>query len=109
MIVLFDLHVSIVAEKTWCAMESLRNIEELTESWRISSGGANLTPDRWRRAMHLSYVVGWLTPEESSPIDYSDEDLEGQSEDVKRVLGHRSYISDSPSAGGLWLRHAKEI
>ena len=49
----------------------------------VHGGGANLTPDRWRRAMHLSYVVGWLTPEESSPIDYSDEDLEGQSEDVK--------------------------
>jgi len=75
----------------------------------VHGGGANMTSDRWRRAMHLSYVVGWLTPEESSPIDYSDEDLRGQSEAVKRVLGHRSYISDSPSAGGLWLRHAKEI
>ncbi len=75
----------------------------------VHGGGANLTDDRWRRAMHLSFVLGWLTPEESSPIDYTDEELLGQSERVQRVLGHRSYLSDSPSAGGLWLRNVEDI
>lgn len=75
----------------------------------VHGGGANTSGDRWRRAMHLSFVVGWLTPEESSPIDYTDEELFGQSERVQRLLGHRSYLSDSPSAGGLWLRNAESI
>ncbi len=28
--------------------------------------GANTTPDRWRRGLHLSYVVGWLRTEENN-------------------------------------------
>jgi len=75
----------------------------------VHGGGANTTADRWRRAMHLSFVVGWLTPEESSPIDYTDLELSNQSERVQRLLGHRSYLSNSPSAGGLWLRNADGI
>ena len=33
--------------------------------------------------------LGWLTPEESSPLDYSDDDLKGRSSRVQRLLGHR--------------------
>jgi len=75
----------------------------------VHGGGANRTTDRWRKAMHLSFLVGWLTPEESSPIDYSDEDLAGQSPRVQRVLGHRSYDPRPLFGGGLWLRHANKI
>ena len=28
----------------------------------LHAGGQNNTLDRWRMAVHLSYVVGWLTP-----------------------------------------------
>lgn len=75
----------------------------------IHGGGANQTPDRWRNAMHLSYVVGWLTPEESSPIDYTDEELADQSPRVQRLLGHRSYDPRPHHGGGLWLRHVDKI
>ncbi len=34
----------------------------------IHGGGANRTTDRWRFAMHISFVVGWLTPEEASAL-----------------------------------------
>ena len=37
----------------------------------LHGGGANLTADQWRRAMHVSFVAGWLTPEEASPLDFS--------------------------------------
>jgi hypothetical protein len=75
----------------------------------IHGGGANQTLDRWRNAMHLSFVVGWLTPEESSPIDYTDEELAGRSPRVQRLLGHRSYDPRPHLGGGLWLRHVDEI
>jgi len=74
----------------------------------LHGGGANQT-ERVRRAMHLSFVAGWLTPEESSPIDFSDEDLVGRSARVQRLLGHRSYDPRPRIGGGLWLRHAKSI
>lgn len=75
----------------------------------VHGGGANLTKDRWRKAMHLSFLVGWLTPEESSPIDYTDEDLAAASPRVQRLLGHRSYDPRPLFGGGLWLRNANKI
>jgi len=75
----------------------------------MHGGGANQTSDRVREAMHLSFLVGWLTPEESSPLDYSDEELLAQSPRVQRVLGHRSYDPRPHFGGGLWLRHAQKI
>jgi ectoine hydroxylase-related dioxygenase (phytanoyl-CoA dioxygenase family) len=75
----------------------------------VHGGGANLTSDLWRNAMHLSFVVGWLVPEESSPLDYSDEELAGQSARVRRLLGHRSYDPAPHFGGGLWLRQVRKI
>jgi len=75
----------------------------------LHGGGANLTSDRWRRAMHLSFVVGWLTPEEASPLDYAIGELADQSERVQRLLGHKSYDSRPHPGGGLWLKHVKEM
>jgi hypothetical protein len=75
----------------------------------VHGGGANTTRDRWRRAMHLSFVVGWLTPEESSPIDYTDAELERCSPRTQRLLGHRSYDPRPHYGGGLWLRNANKI
>lgn len=74
----------------------------------LHGGGANST-NRVRRAMHLSYVAGWLTPEEASPIDFGTEDLADQSPRVQRLLGHRSYDPRPLRGGGLWLRHVKAI
>ncbi len=34
----------------------------------IHGGGHNRTGDRWRRALYLSYLLGWLTPEEAVPM-----------------------------------------
>jgi len=75
----------------------------------LHGGGANLTPDRWRRALHLSFVVGWLTPEEAHPLDYTADDLAGRSTRVQRLLGQRSYDPRPHEGGGLWLRHVRPI
>lgn len=74
----------------------------------VHGGGANRT-DRWRRAMHLSVVAGWLTPEESSPLDYTGDELASRSPRVRRLLGHRSYDPRPHPGGGLWLRDVKAI
>lgn len=75
----------------------------------VHGGGENRTEDRWRLAMHLSFVLGWLVPEESSALDYTDEDLKDQSARVQRLLGHRSYDPRPHFGGGLWLRHVEKI
>ncbi|MEM8924624.1 MAG: phytanoyl-CoA dioxygenase family protein [Actinomycetota bacterium] len=74
----------------------------------LHGGGANRT-DRTRRAMHLSFVAGWLTPEEASPIDVDPAVLAGRSPRVQRLLGHRSYDPRPTNGGGLWLRHVRAI
>ena len=53
----------------------------------LHGGGANLTADRWRRALHLSFVVGWLTPEEANALDYAPGELDERSPRVQRLLG----------------------
>ena len=71
-------------------------------------GGANVTADRWRKAMHLSFVAGWLTPRELRtrfPTRRSRPLLAA----VQRLLGHRSYTPMPHPGGGLWLRHVKAI
>lgn len=72
-------------------------------------GGHNQTTDQWRRAMHLSFVAGWLTPEEACAIDYTTEELQQYSPRVQRLLGHRSYDSRPHPGGGLWLKDVKAI
>ena len=75
----------------------------------LHGGGANACKDRWRKAMHLSFLVGWLTPEESNPLDYTGAELSDKSARVQRLLGHRSYDPRPHSGGGLWLRHVNKI
>lgn len=72
-------------------------------------GGHNQTADQWRQAMHLSFVAGWLTPEEACAIDYTTEELQQYSPRVQRLLGHRSYDSRPHPGGGLWLKDVKAI
>jgi hypothetical protein len=75
----------------------------------MHGGGANRTTNGWRRALHLSFLVGWLVPEESSPLDYTDDELRSRSPRVQRMLGHRSYDPRPHFGGGLWLRHVNKI
>ena len=75
----------------------------------VHGGGANVTEDSWRNAIHLSFLLGWLTPEESCPLDYTDEELRCRSPRAQRLLGHRSYDPRPTPGGGLWLRDVRKI
>ena len=75
----------------------------------LHGGGANMSAHTWRRAVHLSFLVGWLVPEESSALDYAPGELDAYSPRVQRLLGHRSYDPRPHFGGGLWLRHVRKI
>lgn len=57
----------------------------------LHGAGANRTADTWRRGMHISFVLGWLRPEEhhalAVPLDVAREFPER----VQHLLGYRSY------------------
>ena len=71
----------------------------------IHGGGANRTKDRWRFAMHISFVAGWLTPEEASALAYPIDIIRKLPERTQRLLGFRSY-DPTPyyRSGRLWLK-----
>jgi len=67
----------------------------------IHAGGTNSTADRWRRGMHMSFVVGWLRTEEnnylSTPLDVARR-LPRRSQEL---LGYAAH--DAIAVGGGYL------
>ena len=67
----------------------------------IHAGGRNSTADRWRRGMHMSFVVGWLRTEEnnylSTPLDVA-RTLPRRSQEL---LGYSAH--DAIAVGGGFL------
>jgi ectoine hydroxylase-related dioxygenase (phytanoyl-CoA dioxygenase family) len=67
----------------------------------IHAGGRNSTADRWRRGMHMSFVVGWLRTEENNYL--------ATPPDVARRLPRRSQellgyaVHDAIASGGGYL------
>lgn len=61
-------------------------------------GGANRTPDRFRRGVALSYCAGWLRPLENSFLNLPRQVAAGVSDEVAELLGYR--IHDSTGRGG---------
>ena len=60
---------------------------------------------QWRMAMHLAFCVGWLTPEESSPLDYTTAELEaaGVSDHVMQVRSVECIERCSPTTVPKYL------
>jgi len=75
----------------------------------VHGAGHNRTQDRWRFAMHISFVVGWLVPEEASALYYPVELVKSLSPRVQRLLGYRSYNPLPHPSGRLWLKDFDEI
>jgi len=62
----------------------------------VHAAGANRTQHTWRRGLHMSFVLGWLTPEEASPIGVPWEIARTYSSRVQQMLG---YVSPRHGAG----------
>jgi ectoine hydroxylase-related dioxygenase (phytanoyl-CoA dioxygenase family) len=75
----------------------------------LHSGGANETVDEWRYGLHLSYVLGWLTPEEASPLGASWGDVANLSERAQRLLGWRCSAVNDTYAARLWTVDYEDV
>lgn len=57
----------------------------------IHAAGENRTADRWRWGMHLSWVLGWLRPEECHYLAVPIDIVRRLPERVQQMLGYHSY------------------
>jgi ectoine hydroxylase-related dioxygenase (phytanoyl-CoA dioxygenase family) len=66
----------------------------------VHGAGAN-NSDRWRYGMHVSFVLGYLRPEEASPLMVDRERAAALPPRARELLGWSSYHSDG--GGRTWL------
>jgi ectoine hydroxylase-related dioxygenase (phytanoyl-CoA dioxygenase family) len=74
----------------------------------LHGAGANVTDDEWRRGLHISYVLGWLTPEEAGPLGTPAETVRDLPERAQRLLGWRSY-DPGDDAARLWTVDYEDV
>jgi len=67
----------------------------------IHAGGRNATPDRWRRAMHMSFAVGWLRTEENHCLSTPPDVARTLPRRSQELLGYAAH--DAIAAGGGYL------
>lgn len=53
----------------------------------VHGAGANRTEEHWRRGLHVSFVLGWLVPEEANPLCVSWEEARELPEDLHQLVG----------------------
>lgn len=74
----------------------------------LHGGGENSTHDVWREGLHLSYVVGWLTPEEAGCLGLPEELARTLAPIQQQLLGYRCYSGDMKAAR-LWTLDYEDI
>jgi len=67
----------------------------------LHAGGRNTTSDEWRRAMHMSFVVGWLRTEENNTLSVPPDIAAGLPRRSQELLGYA--VHDAISHGGGYL------
>lgn len=67
----------------------------------IHAGGHNVTKDRWRRGMHMSFTVGWLRTEENHCLSTPPAVARTLPRRSQELLGYAAH--DAISAGGGYL------
>ena len=75
----------------------------------LHSGGANVTTDQWRYGLHVSYVLGWLTPEEAGLLGVSWEEVRELPETAQRLLGWRSSNVNDRYAARTWTVDYEDV
>ena len=75
----------------------------------LHGAGANVTTDQWRFGFHLSYVLGWLTPEEAGPLGVDWETVSGLPERAQQLLGWRCYSAGGSDSTRLWTVDYEDV
>ena len=73
----------------------------LIYSGKVIHGAGGNTTENWRYGMHVSFVVGWLRPEEASPLAVDRDRAASLPERARELLGWGSYHSEG--GGRTWL------
>jgi ectoine hydroxylase-related dioxygenase (phytanoyl-CoA dioxygenase family) len=68
----------------------------------LHGGGANETPDQWRRGIFLAFCLGWLVPSEVSVLEYPLEMVRSFSPRARQLLGFKGYEPGRRRGGRLW-------
>lgn len=80
----------------------------------VHGGGANTTSDRWRKALYIGYLLGWLTPEEAVARSITPEVASRLPQRARALLGwatmHGNTASEGPEAVlQLWQLDADDL
>lgn len=75
----------------------------------LHGGGANITTDGWRFGLHLSFVLGWLTPEEAGPLGTPWEVARRLPPRAQQLLGWRCYPASDHDATRLWTVDYEDV
>jgi len=67
----------------------------------IHAGGRNVTADRWRRGMHMSFVVGWLRTEDNNYLSTPPGVARTLPRRSQELLGYAAH--DAIADGGGYL------
>jgi len=67
----------------------------------IHAGGRNSTRDRWRRGMHMSFVVGWLRTEDNNYLSTPPAVARTLPRRSQQLLGYAAH--DAIAVGGGYL------
>jgi len=70
-------------------------------SGKVVHGAGHNATDGWRYGMHVSFVVGWLRPEEASPLVIDRDRAAELPTRARELLGWGSY--ESMGGGRTWL------
>jgi ectoine hydroxylase-related dioxygenase (phytanoyl-CoA dioxygenase family) len=69
----------------------------------VHGAGQNVTADQWRHGLHMSFVLGWLTPEEASTVGVPWETAKRYPPRVRRMLGYASPGRGNDGPPKNWL------
>ena len=75
----------------------------------MHAAGANVSADQWRRGLHMSFCLGWLTPEEASPIGVPWETARTYPPRVQRLLGYASPARQAGWSPANWLVDFEDV
>ncbi len=65
----------------------------------VHGGGWNRTADRWRKALYIGFLVGWLTPEEAVARSITPEVAARLPQRARQLLGWASLRGNGASEG----------
>ena len=65
----------------------------------VHGGGWNRTADRWRKALYIGFLVGWLTPEEAVARSVTPEVAARLPERARALLAWASMRGNASSSG----------